>query len=125
MKGDEELELATLEESCEKARHDIKLLVEQRIIAERELAVIALRKLVKWVPGCGFPENITPAYCDPVDIIKDYREEQGLDDPEMRFCTEAYTYELWGKEDARTFLAYLGGIARALGLEGLHDRRLR
>lgn len=99
--------------------------VQKRIAAGNEMAVLALRRLVWWIPECGFPKNVTPVYIDQGTKIKDYREEQGLNDPELRFCTETYTCELWGKEDARSFLAYLGQIARALGLEGLHDKRLQ
>lgn len=107
------------------ADRELERATKRRVAAGNELAVVALRRLVKWVPECGFPKSIAPYYCDAITKIKDYREEQGLDDPELRFCTEAYTYELWGKEDARSFLAYVGQIAGALGLEGLHDERLR
>ena len=116
------------EKAWMEADRELEHAIQKRVRAGNELAVAALRKLVRWVPECGFPENVLPTYfdADRKDYdVEDYRLEQGLDDPELRFCTEAYTYELWGKEDARSFLAHLGAIARALGLEGLHDRKLR
>lgn len=114
-----------------KADRDLADAITKRTSAGNEMAVIALRKLMSWVPECGFPHSITPAYYDDErdnteedDTEEEYREEQGLNN-DLPFCCEAYTYEVWGKDDARSFLSYLEQIARALGLGGLHDRRLR
>ncbi len=117
---DRKIETAWME-----ADRELEKAIGKRVAAGNEMAVLALRRLMKWVPECGFPKSITPVYCDEVTIVEQYRKEQRLNSPGP-FCSETYTYELWGKEDARTFLALLGQVARALGLDaGLHDRRLR
>lgn len=108
----------------------VKEVVKDRIAAGNEEAVVALRKLVNWRPECGFPENVEPTYWTREHEEGETLEEESIGDyrdalSKCPFCCEAYTYEVWGKEDARSFLSYLAQIARALGLEGLHDRRLR
>jgi len=111
--SDREHEDRKTETEWMEGERELERAVKNRIAAGNKMAVVALRKLVKWVPECGFPKNVTPFYCDEKlrNSIDEYREEQGLNDPEMRFCTEGYTYELWGKEDARSFLSYLWMIA--------------
>lgn len=122
---DEEAMQKWLEDERQDADRDIQEALSHRIQAGNAQAVEALKRLLRWHPECGFPENARPAYFDPggPDREREYRTKQGLYDAPL--CTEAYAYELWDKEDARTFLALLGQIARALGMEGLHDRRLR
>lgn len=108
---------------------NLKKAIVRRVAAGNAEAVEALKRLVNWHPVCGFPSNIRPAYFESRSgpnghqTVKAYKKDAMLN--EAPFCSEAYTYEVWGKEDARTFLAYPGQIARALGLDGLHDSRLR
>ena len=116
-----EKEIRKTERECMAVDRELEKAIKRRIAASNKMAVVALGNLLGWIPECGFPKNVTPAYIDEITKIKDYREEQGLNDPELRFCTGAYTSELWGKEDAQQFLALLEGIARALGLRNLSE----
>ena len=75
--------------------------IRARIRAGNAEAVRCLHNLVTWVPEMGFPD-FKGVYGDP----------PGDDCP---FVTESYLYELLGKEDARTILAYLNHLARSLG----------
>ena len=75
-------------------------------------SIEALRLLVNWVPEGSFPLEQGV-----------YGEDPRGDLHYIPFCCEAYTYALWGKDDARSFLALIGGLARALGLEGWRDLR--
>ena len=112
------------EEEWLEADRELEIAIRKRVAAGNEMAVLALKRLSNWVPECGFPRNIIPAYCDEITLVTEYRETHDLNS-ELPFCCEAYTYEVWGKDDARSFLCLLEQLARALGLEGLHDRRLR
>lgn len=114
------------------AEDALKTAIEGRLAAGNVEAVYALKQLLAWVPECGFPED-TPVYCSepkgaPRHVrekaVRDYIKENELDG--LPFCCESYTYELFGKEEARTFLALLSSIARGLGFSmGINDPRLR
>lgn len=82
----------------------IQQAIDKRIRAGNEEAIKVLKELYYWKPEGGFPD------CKP-----QYSEDHFdyLDD--CPFFSETYLYNLLGKEDARTILAMLGGIARALG----------
>lgn len=80
------------------------LILDQLVTAKH-----ALRDLVMYKPG--FPSNIKLAYSyAKADAARERRE---ADDAPL--CSEAYTYNLWGKEEARTFLHLIDQLARALG----------
>jgi hypothetical protein len=112
------------EKTTLKANEALAEAITKRVAAGNYQAALALKRLVNWKPECGFPENITPVYHQFEEklTVEEYREAQELNG-EIPFATEAYTYQLWGKEDARTYLALLGSLARALGFEelALHD----
>lgn len=77
--------------------------------AQHAAAVAELRDLAAWEPEGGWSKSWGPGvYEDPPE-------------PGCPFFTEAFLYELFGKEDARTLLALLGSVARALGLRDLRD----
>lgn len=94
--------------------------VRRRIAAGNADAVEALRQLAGWVPEFGYPANWPLAYGANYDAETEAAERERLND-NCPFATEAYTYELFGKDQGRTYLALLGSLARALGFEGLHD----
>lgn len=125
MENEAERRRYVIEMETKQANEDLERAIERRVAAGNAEAVEALRRLVAWVPECGFPTNIRPMYLEPsasegAEI--EYRRTQHLNDRDIPFASEAYTYELWGKEDARTYLALLGTLARALGFKGgLHD----
>ena len=96
-------------EKLRESDQELTVAIQKRIAAGHEEAIRELKFLVNWIPGCGFPRNITPTY--------------GRDDTPRKelqtvpFVTETYTYALWGKDDARTFMGTLSRIARGLGVE--------
>lgn len=63
---------------------------------ERPSTTEALIELAEFIPEFGNPEQIP-------------------------FISEGFLYETVGKEDARTFRALLGSLARAIGYDGLWD----
>lgn len=94
--------------------------VRRRVAAGNAEAVEALRQLASWVPEFGFSSNWPLAYGSSYDTEQEAEERKRLND-DCPFATEAYTYELFGKDQGRSYLALLGSLARALGFEGLHD----
>jgi hypothetical protein len=82
--------------------------VARRVQGGNTAAVEELGKFLKWVP------EYTP-----------HNDDYGKTDRDAPFVSESYLYNLLGKDEARTVLAYLGSIARALGLTGLNDPNLR
>ncbi len=75
-----------------------------------------LRKMTEWKPEIGFPQNFKgrSPYGDTMKELND-----------CPFFSETYLYNLLGKEDARTLLAYMGEFARALGYDGLWEMQER
>lgn len=88
----------------------LKIALTRRLAAGQEDILKTLMEMVDFVPDSGFPLDAKPLYGDPIDELD-----------KVPFFTETYLYNLIGKEDARTVLAYLGEIARALGFEGLWE----
>lgn len=74
----------------------------------------AYERLVGWVPECGFPFDETMDGDDP----------KRIEDEEIPFLTESYTYSLLGKEDARTLLALVSTLAEAAGIPRLEQHRI-
>ncbi len=70
-----------------------------------EAALAALKALTEWSPG-RWPDGFK---------AKANGAEKGDEDAPL--FSEAYLYPLLGKEDARTILAYLHAVQRALGGE--------
>lgn len=64
-----------------------------------------------WRPESGFPKALKKG--------NDWVDER-VDDESIPFFSEAYLYALLGKEDARTFMALIGSIFRAMGIEPRH-----
>lgn len=85
--SDREHEDRKTETEWMEGERELERAVKNRIAAGNKMAVVALRKLVKWVPECGFPKNVTPFYCDEKlrNSIDEYREEQGLNDDRTRY----------------------------------------
>lgn len=65
-------------------------------------------RLFKWRPEIGFPEALKK---------KNPWADERLDDEDIPFLSEAYLYALLGKEDARTLMAMINNLMRAVGLE--------
>ncbi len=80
--------------------------INERIAVGMADVFATLRSMTTFVPDIGFPGK---------PLAGDTKED--LDD--CPFFTEMYLYNLVGKEDARTILAHLGELARALGYDGL------
>ncbi len=62
----------------------------------------AIKALYKWRPECGFPFPSS---------------DEDVKSPEVPFLSEAYLYKLLGKNDARTLLALVDSVVRAVGLD--------
>jgi len=81
---------------------EMKLIVQLRqMIAQQTqgAAIPALLKILRWCPE-DIPEALQGRF------------NRG----ELPFYSEAYLYEVMGKEDARTFRAYMGNLKEALGI---------
>ena len=86
--------------------------VDIRLQAGQVEAVEAYKRLLSWQPEVRFPSNITPAYSSYRSGGQHAEQRKRLN--EAPFMSESYLYELLGKEDARTLLALVHNIARAL-----------
>lgn len=65
-------------------------------------------------------EHVNPQYCGECgEKVKNHSPATGhAPKPQrMPFMTETYLYDLLGKEDARSVLAYVNSLVRALGFE--------
>lgn len=93
----------------EEANKALEDAVAKRVQAGNKAALQALRDLVHWVPEGSFPLEVGVYDEDPDDPEAPLHE--------MPFCSEAYTYALLGKGDARSFLCRVDNIARALGVK--------
>lgn len=84
--------------------------LRERVRLGNPAALSALTAFATWVPGM-FP------------FEKDvYGNDPAKDDlASAPLLSESYLYALFGKEEARTFLAYFGEICRALGVSSYHD----
>lgn len=100
------------EDEREDIDEELDKVIDKRIRAGNKEAIIALDRLCNFVPDCGFPSNITPAYMPTGEDVKKYKKESGLLDAPL--FSEAYLYELFGKEDARTVLALIRHLREAL-----------
>ena len=101
-------------EAREDAEKKVMAAVKELVAAGNEEAAVFLRKLVNWRPECGYPYE--------TDY---YGEAAEADTDKVPFSCETFMYALVGKQDARTFLCYIDGLARSLGFEGYRDQRLR
>ena len=100
-------------EQVQDADRAIERAIKQRIVAGNTDIIDVLRRLANYVPDAPAKSIIRP------EMLALYGEP----DHDCPFFTEMYLYALLGKEDARTVLAYIGAIARAVGLDGIHDLR--
>ena len=70
-----------------------------------------IQKMLKFKIG-NFPSWLEPQYDEAV-VSKKERDQ----DSKAPFFTEAYLYELIGKDDARTVLYYIHEICKEIGLD--------
>lgn len=99
----------------------MKVEIDERSLAPLKRAItdaaaIALLGLLEFKPEGGYPEDF------PVRMAWGNAEEKAQSREDLKntpLFTEAYLYNLFGKDEARSILARLGVIARALGYEGL------
>lgn len=96
-----------MSEEIREADAALKAALIQRLAAGETDIHKTLVAMAKYVPEDGFPSDMTPIYGD---------EHDELD--KAPFFSETYLYNLIGKEDARTVLAYISQIARGLGYDG-------
>ena len=82
----------------------LKRALEFRIKAGATEALNQFKQLQTWVPECGWPDDVPPV-------------SGNKPKPGTPFFTEAYLYELLGKEDARTVLCLMNAVERALAGE--------
>lgn len=84
-----------------------KLLEQENVALHAQLkqARMALAKLYRFSLECGFPRGVKLVY------------PATKEDAEAPFFSEAYLYPLFGKEDARTVLAFLSGLRRVLSVD--------
>ncbi|MGH7166779.1 MAG: hypothetical protein ACREIS_14765 [Nitrospiraceae bacterium] len=111
-----------IEDEVKASQEALETAIRRRVAAGNAAVKAALVRALEYVPDVGFPHTVTPAYFDPRrGSLADYIRENRLGGRELPFFCEAYLYELVGKEDARTILALLSNIARAIGYQGLWE----
>lgn len=100
-------------------KRELEIFAELRraiLSGQKEKLVKAVRDLVNWSPG-RTPE--IPLLKEELQTIR----EGYPGEPEVPLATELYAYALFGKEDARTFLALIGNIVQSLGYQNIRELR--
>ncbi len=81
-----------------------------------------LEKLLSWTPEGVDLKSISRINYPPKHFPKkEYGEICSEEDAECPFFSEAYLYNLLGKEDARTLLALMRNFIRSLGMDDVAD----
>lgn len=83
----------------------------------KEAVRTAVQELANWKPG--WPSGCVSAYHEEYDEVTEAEEIKRANG--SPFFTEAFTYEMFGKEEARTVLALFEQLCRAAGAPDYHE----
>ena len=79
----------------------------------RNITKEVMKKLLEWTPESVPLEEISRVNYP----VKVWGKVFGKEDEKQPFFSEAYLYNLLGKEDARTLLALMSQLCKSLGIE--------
>ena len=95
------------------ADKEVEDAIAARVAAGQAEVVAVLKRMAQWVP------DAPPSAVMNQHMIETYGEPSH----DCPFFTEEWLYAQMGKEDARTILAFLGHMARAVGYDSIYDLR--
>lgn len=102
-----------MNQEMKRAEEELQEALEKRILAGQKEAVRELKTLLRFTPEFGFRDEVPLAL--NWNPEQEAEERELLNSGKVPFFSETYLYNLLGKGDARTILAILGSLARALG----------